>query len=138
MSKFGIFALVALLAGAVSAQQKYDQIKVSNSNANGAATTNSVGIRGEIKTIYVDVPATKTGTVTITSAEGFTVLSTGSITADTVYKPQIQVYTTAGAAATNGASGYYGDITAVGNLTVITDDNSAGTNTWTVYINYLR
>jgi hypothetical protein len=129
--------LSTALVGFSALASNYDQIIVSSSVPLATAVTNTVGIRGEISTIYVDVPATKTGAVTVTSAEGFTILSTGDISADTVFVPQAQVYTTGGAAsATNNMA----PIVTVGDMSVVFDaaDDTTGTNTFKITINYKR
>ena len=148
MKKIALILAVLAIAGVAQAETKQHTFSASCATTNQG--TSAQIVKGTIKSIYFDVPATKTGDVTVVSSEGFTVFAVDDVTTDTLYVPQTPLYTTEGAALTatystwnnitnsTGTYALYGDITCVGTLTATFEPNAdtTGTNTWKALINY--
>ena len=146
MKNTGLIALAvsAFIAATASAQMADTDFAISLVGTNTAAKT--YVIRGELESIYVDVPASATNTVVVTSEQG-TLFSKSSIAADAWYLPRVATHTTAGAAATfvggtnDTANVWYSKAAMAGPITVtVTGENAALTNatTTTVTIIYRK
>jgi hypothetical protein len=104
--------IVALILGALIVAPVYagmDTVKYTLSGIGKlASSTNSATyvVRGMVESIYCDMTALGTGTVTVASDQG-TIFSK-SVTADGQYFPRAVGQTTAGATLTWGASGTNG------------------------------
>lgn len=135
-----LFALIAL-AGTSFAQVMDTRVyTISTIGTNAGSQTFT--IRGELEGVYVDVTATKTQTVAVTTSYGATALSQ-SFTADGLRFPRVQLHNTAGvaqAAVDSGANtnAILGKIPLAGpvTVTVTPSANTTGTNTTTVTIVY--
>ena len=144
MKKLAIaLALVAAFAVAASAQM--DQYVLESSSITTNVGTDSVVLAGEIYSIYLDSPASKTNGVAIKDSLGNTVLSVAALTADGLYYPVTPRHSTAGAALTivdNGSNtnAVYGPIAVVSTLTmtVTPDAGTTGTNTTKAYITFKK
>lgn len=102
------------------------------------ATAKTVTLRGELHSVYVDVAAGSTGTVTVASAQG-TLFTKTALTTDTWFHPRVVEQTTAGVnitevigSDTNTAS--YGKAAMAGPITVTVTQETAATNTATYNI----
>ncbi len=136
MKKLAIaLALVAAFAVAASAQM--DQYVLESTSITTNVGTDSVVLAGEIYSIYLDSPASKTNGVAIKDSLGNTVLSVAALTADGLYYPVTPRHSTAGAALTNAV---YGPIAVVSTLTmtVTPDAGTTGTNTTKAYITFKK
>lgn len=140
MKNTGLIALAvsAFIAATASAQMADTDFAVSLVGTNTAAKT--YVIRGELESIYVDVPASATNTVVVTSEQG-TLFSKSSIAADAWYLPRVATHTTAGAAATfvggtnDTANVWYSKAAMAGPITVtVTGANAALTNVTTTTV----
>jgi len=140
MKNTGLIALAvsAFIAATASAQMADTDFAVSLVGTNTAAKT--YVIRGELESIYVDVPASATNTVVVTSEQG-TLFSKSSIAADAWYLPRVATHTTAGAAATfvggtnDTANVWYSKAAMAGPITVtVTGENAALTNATTTTV----
>jgi len=137
------FAVFAFIAATASAQMADTDFAVSLVGTNTAAKT--YVIRGELESIYVDVPASATNTVVVTSEQG-TLFSKSSIAADAWYLPRVATHTTAGAAATfntysstnslvANAQTWYSKAAMAGPITVtVTGENASLTNATTTTV----
>lgn len=136
MKKLAIaLALVAAFAVAASAQM--DQYVLESTSITTNVGTDSVVLAGEIYSIYLDSPASKTNGVAIKDSLGNTVLSVAALTADGLYYPVTPRHSTAGAALTNAV---YGPISVVSEvtMTVTPAANTTGTNTTKAYITFKK
>ena len=140
MKNTGLIALAvsAFIAATASAQMADTDFAVGIVGTNTAAKT--YVIRGELESIYVDVPASATNTVVVTSEQG-TLFSKSSIAADAWYLPRVATHTTAGAAATfvggtnDTANVWYSKVAMAGPITVtVTGENAALTNATTTTV----
>ena len=140
MKNTGLIALAvsAFIAATASAQMADTDFAISLVGTNTAAKT--YVIRGELESIYVDVPASATNTVVVTSEQG-TLFSKSSIAADAWYLPRVATHTTAGAAATfvggtnDTANVWYSKAAMAGPITVtVTGENAALTNATTTTV----
>ena len=144
MKKLAIaLALFAALAASASAQM--DQYVLSSTSITNDVGTDTAVIAGEIYSIYLDSPASKTNGVAIKDSLGNTVLSVAALTADGLYYPVTPRHSTAGAALTivdNGSNtnAVYGPIAVVSTLTmtVTPDAGTTGTNTTKAYITFKK
>ena len=140
MKNTGLIALAvsAFIATTASAQMADTDFAVSLVGTNTAAKT--YVIRGELESIYVDVPASATNTVVVTSEQG-TLFSKSGIAADAWYLPRVATHTTAGADATfvggtnDTANVWYSKAAMAGPITVtVTGENAALTNATTTTV----
>lgn len=140
MKNTGLIALAvsAFIAATASAQMDDTDFAVSLVGTNTAAKT--YVIRGELESIYVDVPARATNTVVVTSEQG-TLFSKSSIAADAWYLPRVATHTTAGSAATfvggtnDTANVWYSKAAMAGPIKVtVTGENAALTNATTTTV----
>lgn len=139
MKRISISIIAALIAVAsVPAFAVVDQQAASASLITTNTSATVLPIAGTIKSIYFDIPATKTGALSVVSSDIGTVLSVSGVTSDTLYLPRAPINTTAGAIATNGTSAIYDAITILGDVTVTFTPaaNTTGTNSFSVKINY--
>lgn len=138
MKRISIIMAAFIAVANVPAFAVVDQQAASASLVTTNTSATVLPIAGTIKSIYFDVPATKTGAVSIVSSDVGTVLSVSGVTADTLYLPRAPINTTAGAIATNGTSAIYDAITILGDVTVTftPSANTTGTNAFSVKINY--
>jgi hypothetical protein len=140
--------LLACFAGiTLSANAAVENLTFANSSIGTAQCSRAYTVRGTIKSVYFDVPATKTGAVTLATSEG-TVFSVAAVSADTKYNPRLATHNGSGVAATwlttgdgstNAAANVvYGDIAVAGTLTAtfIPAVGTTETNTWTVKVIY--
>ncbi len=137
--KKSIIAVAALVAAvSVPVFAAVDQGAASASLVTTNTSSTVLPIAGTVKSIYFDVPASKTGAISVVSSDVGTILSVSGVTADTLYQPRAPVNTTAGAIATNGTSAIYDAITILGDVTVTFTPaaNTTGTNSFSVKINY--
>jgi len=140
MKKLAIaLALVAAFAVAASAQM--DQYVLESTSITTNVGTDSVVLAGEIYSIYLDSPASKTNGVAIKDSLGNTVLSVAALTADGLYYPVTPRHSTAGAALDgSNTNAVYGPIAVVSTLTmtVTPDAGTTGTNTTKAYITFKK
>ncbi len=97
MKKMILFAGCLLLAGVAFAASKTLTFDVAGTNAVAKTTT----IRGDVATIFVDVPSGATGTVAVVTDSGETLLNKSSISADSTFHPVVQSCGSDGAAISN-------------------------------------
>lgn len=130
-----LLSILSILAVTVSARAEMDSINFSNSSVGTAQCSRAYVLRGTIKSVYFDVPATKTGAVTVATSEG-TVFTVSGITSDTKYNPLQAVHSGTGAAIYEGTNAIYGAIAAAGTVTVtfVPAANTTETNTWSARI----
>lgn len=145
--KYLSIIIASLLAATVASAEVRQQTLSASAITTNTGTSAQV-VKGVIKNLYFDVPATKTGGVSIVSSEGFTVLSVSGVTADTLYPVRAQATTTAGAgithitaqaAAANAATNVvYTDLATAGTLTATFTPaaDTTGTNTWKVLVTF--
>jgi hypothetical protein len=95
----GISILAMLALPAFSAMDDVDYSVAVIGSAASSTNSATYVLRGTIESVYVNVPANTTNTVTITSDQG-TIFTKASITADAQYFPRAAAHTTAGAALT--------------------------------------
>lgn len=93
----GLIGIVALAAQFASAAMDDRDFTVAVTGL-GTNSTSYV-LRGELKGVYVDVPASQTGTVSVTSSQA-TLFSKADITTDAFYLPRTGIHQYTGAAAT--------------------------------------
>jgi hypothetical protein len=139
MKKTGMIALL-LLAFAARAGADVDGRTFAVSLIGTNVASKTYVLRGELESIYVDVPASATNTVVVTSEQG-TLFSKASIAADAWYLPRVATHTTAGAAATfvggtnDTANVWYSKAAIAGPITVtVTGENAALTNATTTTV----
>lgn len=84
-------------AGIASAAMKDRDFSLAVTGTN--TVTQTFTLRGELYSVYVDVPSAATGTVTVATAQG-TVFTKSAMTADAQFFPRVACHTTAGALAT--------------------------------------
>jgi hypothetical protein len=141
-----IAAVIAsfLIASGASA---YDQAGFQVTTITTNVGVDSRSIKGEIDTIIVAIPTAKTATVSVASAEGITLFSKADLTSatDGAFPVRYQVYSSAGVAQTAPGAGSTTNalldrIISVGavTLTVTPADNTTGTNSYSVFINYKK
>lgn len=148
MKKLYTLVAASLIAGVITARAEYGQQAASGSVVTTNAVTATLPIKGEIRNIYFDIPTGKTGTLTITSSEGFSILGVTNISSDTLYAPRIATHTIAGAAITEAGGGatndtynvVYAPAAVVGDCSITISPAAAttGTNNWGVQINYVK
>lgn len=136
MKKLAIaLALFAALAASASAQM--DQYVLSSTSITNAVGTDTAVIAGEIYSIRLVNVANKTNGVSITTAEGETVLAVAALAATATYYPVVPLHKASdGAAATfvggtnNVANPFYGRASVVSTvtMTVTPDAGTTGTN----------
>jgi len=129
--------LVSVIGLSGSAFAGMDDRDYSVAVIDTATNTQSFVLRGQLKSVFVDVPTGATGTVTVTHspsgvAGSETLFTLADIAADAVYHPQVAAHTTAGAAATfvggtnNTANAWYEAPTMAGSVTVSVIGQSSG------------
>ena len=92
-----VLSLVALVGQAAMVDRDF-AMDVVTTGTNSVTYT----LRGILESVYIDAPASKTGTVTVSSTEA-TLLTVSSTATDANYFPRAAMHTTAGAAATFNA-----------------------------------
>ena len=139
MKKMLMIAILAAFAQAGFAAM--DDRDYSVAVIGTATNSQSFVLRGELEAVYVTIPASATGTVTVATSQG-TVFTKSALTASGVYFPRVALQTTAGAAATfvggtnNTANAWYGKAPLAGSVTVTVIGESEGTNTYGAKIIY--
>ena len=105
-----ITGLCVLTVCAMSALAGMDTVVYGFSAATGTTTqTKAYVVRGTIESIYVDITATTTCTVSVADSYG-TVFSKSAIVADAQYFPRVAGQTTAGADLTQIYTGSSGEV----------------------------
>jgi hypothetical protein len=134
---------LAVVAGGMVAIAEMDSHTFDVSVIGTATNASAVVLRGELKSVKVDVAANATGTVSIATAES-TVFSKTGIAADATYFPLAAAHTTAGVAATfvggtnNTANAWLVNQPLAGLVTVSVIGESAGTNAYAVTVVYKK
>ena len=134
----------AVCVSAIAALAAVNDYRASATLVGTAAQTNSVTIRGVVEGVYVDVAANATGAVTITTAQGQTILNKTGITADTYFPVRAPVFLTTGVQAkftdpTSSTNDVLDKIAVGGVVTVVqTSPGASGTNTISTTILYSR
>jgi cytoskeletal protein RodZ len=140
--------IIALVLLAFAAQAEVRQQTLSATTITTNQGTSAQVVKGVVKNIYFDIPATKTGGVTIVSSDGVTLLSVSGVVADTLYPVRVPATTTAGAtiswitaqaAAANAATNIvYEPVAIAGTVTAtfIPAANTSETNTYRALITF--
>jgi len=126
-----VIALAVFAALVACASAQMDQCVLSSSSVTTNVSTDSVVLAGEIYSIYIDSPASKTNAVAIKDALDNTVLSIAALTADANYYPVVsRVKNTDGTSATFDTNSVFGSIAVVSELTMTVTPaaNTTGTN----------
>lgn len=149
MKKF--FAIVALALLALPAFAQMDNRDFAVSCVTISTNTTAYTLRGELYGVYVDCPANKTGTVTVTTSQG-TVFAKSAMTTDAMFYPVVPLnIASTGSAATfttygetntptSSANAWYGKPALAGTVTAKVEPAAAttGTNTWTITLIYKK
>jgi hypothetical protein len=148
MKKFAVIIAALLVAGSVYAETRQQTFSATTITTNQG--TSAQVVKGVIKNVYFDVPATKTGGVTIVSSDGVTLLSVSGVVADTLYPVRVPATTTTGstiswitaqAAAANAATNIvYEPVAIAGTVTAtfIPAADTSGTNTYRALITFVE
>ena len=125
---------LAMFSGLVIGESRRIKHVVPNTSVTAIVTNTTLGeYSGYLESVYVDIPAASTCTVTIATADE-TLLTLTGITADAMYRPRYTAHSAIGgvlAIATNDA---VMKCLAGEKLTVIVNSNSTSTNDATLYI----
>jgi hypothetical protein len=148
MKKIAVIFAALLVACSVYAETRQQTFSATTITTNQG--TSAQVVKGVIKNIYFDVPATKTGGVSIVSSDGVTLLSVSGVIADTLYPVRVPATTTSGAtitwitsqaAAANAATNIvYDGVAVAGTVTAtfIPAEDTSGTNTYRALITFVE
>ena len=130
MKKLAIFAGVALLAAAAFGGMNNKTLAFDVVGTNAVAKTAT--IRGDVATIFVEVPDGATGTVSVVTATGETLLNKSGLAASATYHPIVQGCGSNGTAVSNE----YQRAGVSGPVTFTVTGTGTATNTYKVGVIY--
>ena len=136
MKKILSYAAAILVALTFTAVAAVDNVRVSSSLVTTAASTNTYVVRGVVEGVVVQIPATKTGGVSIVTASGYTLFSKSGLTSatDGLFPIRVPTYSPAASLLVSADStNVYGQVAVAEavTFTVTPADNTTGTNTFT-------
>ena len=137
-----LFVIVALALVAIApAMAQMEAREYASTHAGAVAKSNTYSLRGELVSVFVDIPANGTTAVSVVMSPGGTIFSKSGITADTLFNPRLSLHKTTGDAwpeqvsdsTTNAVPGI---IAMAGDVTVVTTPTTTTTNDYKVYLIY--
>ncbi len=134
MKKILIPVILAVAVGiCLAGAEKNMEVIEDTSTTSAKTNTTTHAYSGYLESIYIDIPAASTCTVSVATSQQ-TLLTATSISADTLYRPRYVAHDAAGGIYQIATNSAVAACLALDKLTFVVTSNAAATNDVYVYI----